>query len=165
MKGLKLCVAGTLLGISVAVAVQEATAQVSVNIGVGAPVAVVPVEPAPLEVAPACPYGYYNYAPYACAPFGYYSPQWFVSGVFVGAGPWFHGPAGFYGYVNRDFDPRFGYRGPYPYRGERPDWGRHRGWEKHFRGNDRREEYWHDNGHHYGQYKHDDDQGEDHDRD
>ena len=42
---------------------------------------------------PACPYGYYDYAPYACAPYGYYGPEWFTGGIFIGAGPWFHGPA------------------------------------------------------------------------
>jgi hypothetical protein len=39
-----------------------------------------------------CRYGYFNYAPYACAPYGYYGPQWFEHGVFLGAGPWFHEP-------------------------------------------------------------------------
>ena len=37
--------------------------------------------------APVCSYGYYNYAPYACAPYGYYGPNWFVGGIFIGAGP------------------------------------------------------------------------------
>jgi len=40
---------------------------------------------------PVCPYGYYDYYPYACAPYGYYGPEWFANGVFIGAGPWFHG--------------------------------------------------------------------------
>ena len=44
-----------------------------------------------LGVEPACPYGYYDYAPYECAPYGYYGPEWFTGGVFIGAGPWFHG--------------------------------------------------------------------------
>ena len=79
-------------------------AQVSVNIG----------------VAPVCPYGYFDYAPYSCAPYGYYGPDWFVDGVFVGAGPWFHGPRGFYGHVDNRWDPRRGYRGPLPERGARP---------------------------------------------
>ena len=52
--------------------------------------------------APVCAYGYYGFYPYACAPYGYYSPRWFVGGVFIGAGPWFHG---FYG-------PRYGYFRP-----------------------------------------------------
>src|SRR5579859_6003598 len=41
--------------------------------------------------APKCPYGYYDTAPYSCAPYGYYGPEWFRGGAFVGAGPWFHG--------------------------------------------------------------------------
>ncbi|WP_204101319.1 hypothetical protein [Occallatibacter savannae] len=114
---------------------------------------------------PVCPYGYYNYAPYNCAPFGYYGPTWFTGGVFFGAGPWFHGPVGFRGYIDRTYDPRFGYHGPFPVRGEHADWGRHRGWEKQFRGHEYREEYRHDNGNHYGQYKDHDDRGRGHDRD
>ena len=78
-----------------------APAQVSVNIG----------------VAPVCPYGYFDYAPYDCAPYGYYGPDWFVGGVFLGAGPWFHGPRGFYGHVDNRYDPRHGYHGPVPERG------------------------------------------------
>ncbi|HKF45892.1 MAG TPA: hypothetical protein VKB38_00945 [Terracidiphilus sp.] len=156
MKRSRLCVAIALVGLCVASGARKAPAQVTINIG----------------VAPVCPYGYYNYAPYSCAPFGYYGPQWFTGGVFIGAGPWFRGPEGFHGYVNRDYDPRFGYRGQFPQRGERPDWGRHEGWEKHFRGNEIHEEHRHDNGHHYGQDKdkdhgnghgHDDGHGKDHD--
>lgn len=81
-------------------------AQVSIGIGVGGP--------------PGCPYGYFNYAPYNCAPYGYYGPDWFNGGVFIGAGPWFHGPAGFYGHVDNRYDPHFGYRGPFPGRGAQP---------------------------------------------
>jgi hypothetical protein len=73
-------------------------AQVSVNIG----------------VAPACPYGYYDVPPYACAPYGYYGPEWFTGGVFIGAGPWFHGPAEFRGHVDNHFHPEHGYHGPMP---------------------------------------------------
>lgn len=78
-----------------------APAQVSINIG----------------VPPVCPYGYFDYAPYECAPYGYYGPDWFVGGVFIGAGPWFHGPHGFYGHVDNRYDPRHGYHGPMPARG------------------------------------------------
>ncbi len=81
-----------------------APAQVSVNIG----------------VAPVCPYGYFDYAPYYCAPYGYYGPDWFVGGLFIGAGPWFHGPRGFYGHVDNRYDPRHGYAGPMPARGAQP---------------------------------------------
>src|SRR5271156_4213605 len=82
----------------------KAQAQVSVNLG----------------VAPECPYGYYDVAPYGCAPAGYYGPEWFTGGVFIGAGPWFHGAANFHGHVNNSFHPEHGYHGPMPARGENP---------------------------------------------
>ena len=82
--------------------VAAAPGQVSVSIG----------------VEPVCPYGYFDYAPYACAPYGYYGPDWFVGGIFIGAGPWFHGPKNFYGHVDNRYDPRHGYKGPVPERGE-----------------------------------------------
>lgn len=78
-------------------------AQISFGVNIGA--------------APVCPYGYYDYAPYNCSPYGYYGPEWFNNGLFIGAGPWFHGPRGFYGGVNRRYDPRWGYRGRFPGRG------------------------------------------------
>jgi hypothetical protein len=68
---------------------------------------------------PGCPYGYFDYAPYDCAPYGYYGPDWFNGGIFLGAGPWFHGPRGFYGHVDNRYDPHYGYRGPMPERGGR----------------------------------------------
>ena len=92
-----------------------APAQVSINIG----------------VAPVCPYGYFDYAPYDCAPYGYYGPDWFTGGLFIGAGPWFHGPHGFYGHVDNRFDPHHGYRGPMPERGVQPF--------QHFQGNEARD--------------------------
>ena len=73
---------------------------------------------------PVCPYGYYGYAPYSCAPYGYYGPQWFNGGAFLGAGPWFRGSRGFYGPVNHDYDPRYGYHGAYPGHDQRFDRGR-----------------------------------------
>lgn len=82
---------------------QTRAARVSFGVSIGA--------------APVCPYGYYDYAPYNCAPYGYYGPEWFTNGVFIGAGPWFHGPAHFYGHVDHHFDPRYGYRGAFPARG------------------------------------------------
>jgi len=51
---------------------------------------------------PVCAYGYYPYYPYACAPYGYYGPSWFVGGIFIGAGPWYHG-------WGRPYYPGFGY--------------------------------------------------------
>lgn len=79
--------------------------RVVVGVGVGAPV---------LAGPPVCSYGYYNYYPYACAPYGFYGPSWFSGGIFIGAGPWFHGyRGGFYG------RPGFGRPGF----GGRPGWG------------------------------------------
>jgi len=72
-----------------------------------------------IGVAPVCPYGYYDYAPYSCSPYGYYGPDWFNGGLFIGAGPWFHGGRGFYGHVDNRYDPRNGYAGPMPNRGDR----------------------------------------------
>jgi hypothetical protein len=95
-------------------------------IGATAALAVLPLR-APAQVsirigpAPDCPYGYYDYPPYACAPYGYYGPEWFLGGIFIGAGPWFHGPHEFRGHVDGRFDPRHGYNGPYPRYGERRD--------------------------------------------
>ncbi len=97
------------LGFAVAIPT-SASAQVSFGVNIGGP-------------APACPYGYYGYAPYNCAPYGYYGPEWFGGGIFLGAGPWYHGPRGGYGWVNHDFDPRYGYRGGFPNRGEHFDAG------------------------------------------
>src|SRR5580704_18583798 len=70
--------------------------------------------------APVCPYGYYDVPPYNCAPYGYYGPEWFTGGVFIGVGPWFHGPERFYGHVDNRFHPEHGYRGALPQRGESP---------------------------------------------
>lgn len=81
--------------------------------------------------APVCPYGYFDYAPYDCAPYGYYGPDWFLNGIFIGAGPWFHGPHGFYGHVDNRYDPHNGYRGPLPERGAQPF--------QHFQGNEARD--------------------------
>lgn len=73
-------------------------AQVRVGIGVG-------VGPGYVAGPPVCQWGYYNYYPYACAPYGYYGPDYFVGGVFIGAGPWYHWghQAGFWnrGYYGR----------------------------------------------------------------
>lgn len=66
---------------------------------------------------PVCPYGYFSYPPYNCAPYGYYGPEWFVNGGFIGAGPWFHGHGDFHGHVNNHYDPHHGYHGSLPGRG------------------------------------------------
>jgi hypothetical protein len=39
-------------------------------------------------IQPVCSYGYYDYAPYACAPVGFYGSGYFYNGIFLGMGPW-----------------------------------------------------------------------------
>jgi hypothetical protein len=101
--------------------------------------------PAPAQVSvtigapPVCPYGYYDFAPYSCAPYGYYGPEWFSGGVFVGAGPWYHGGHEFYGHVDNHFDPRQGYHGPMPNRGDHPDAHHAPGHVENFHGNEMRD--------------------------
>jgi hypothetical protein len=89
--------------------------------------------------APVCPYGYYDYAPYACAPYGYYGPEWFVGGVFIGAGPWFHGAANFRGHVNNHFDVHHGYHGAMPHAGDHADAAHSVSHIAHFKGNEMRD--------------------------
>ena len=89
-------------------------------------------------IEPECPYGYYDVTPYACAPPAYYGPEWFQGGVFIGAGPWFHGRRDFRGYVDNRFHPEHGYRGPMPNRGERAEAER-RVDSAHFNGNEMRD--------------------------
>ena len=105
---------------------RSAPAEVSINIG----------------AAPVCPYGYFDYAPYNCAPYGYYGPDWFSGGVFIGVGPWFHGPRDFRGHVDNRFDPHHGYVGPNPERGDKAF--------NHFRGNEMRGGDGHVDGGHAG---------------
>jgi len=93
-------------------------------------------------VAPDCPYGYYDVAPYTCAPPGYYGPEWFSGGVFIGAGPWFHGPEHFHGYVDNRFHPEHGYKGPMPRVGERAEEGK-RVDANRFHGNEMRDGHGH----------------------
>jgi hypothetical protein len=102
--------------------VPRAQAQIGVSIG----------------VAPECPYGYYDAAPYGCAPSGYYGPEWFSGDVFIGAGPWFHGPANFRGHVNNAYHPEHGYTGAMPNRGEKAEPAK-RVDTAHFKGNEERD--------------------------
>jgi len=126
MKYLKYLAMLTVLMVPLAVT-QPAHAAVGVGIGIG-------IGPGYVGGPPVCEYGYYPYYPYACAPYGYYGPTWFVNGIFIGAGPWYHGwgrpfyPGyGYYrgpiargyvghGYVGRGFEhgPVRGYHGPAP---------------------------------------------------
>jgi len=85
-------------------------AEVAFGVGIG---------PGYVAGPPVCEYGYYQDYPYACAPYGYYGPSWFVDGVFIGAGPWYHGWGGGYwgrgyyggGFYGRDHDRGYYGRG------------------------------------------------------
>src|ERR1700758_3316985 len=124
MRGISFLVVAAVAAIGITVTAPTAQAQVGVGVDIG--------------VAPDCPYGYYDVAPYACAPAGYYGPEWFNGGVFIGAGPWFHGPEGFHGYVDNRFHPEHGYKGPMPKVGEHAEEGR-RVDAAHFHGNEMRD--------------------------
>ncbi len=96
MRYLKLVV---LLSLGLLFAPYAHAQRIGVEVGVG---------PGYVGPAPVCAYGYYNYYPYACAPYGFYGPSFFSGGIFIGAGPWFHGYGGHPGfYAGRGFD-----RGP-----------------------------------------------------
>jgi hypothetical protein len=123
MNGFKVFAFVIVAGICFTLAVPAMQAQVGVEVG----------------VAPVCPYGYYDVPPYDCAPYGYYGPEWFAGGVFIGAGPWFHGPASFHGHVNNRFHPEHGYNGPRPNRGDRPEPGKRLDKIDHFKGNEVRD--------------------------
>jgi len=71
MRGFKflLSSAALLAGLALAPAVR---AQVAIEIG----------EP------PVCQWGYYEAAPYGCAPQGFYGEDYFFNGIFLGVGPW-----------------------------------------------------------------------------
>src|SRR5471032_2311146 len=95
------------IGIGFLATAPSAAAQVGLSVNIG--------------TAPDCPYGYYDAAPYGCAPSGYYGPEWFNGSVFIGAGPWFHGSNEFRGKVNNSFHPEHGYKGTVPNRGEKAE--------------------------------------------
>ncbi|MDB6088805.1 MAG: hypothetical protein JWN85_1589 [Gammaproteobacteria bacterium] len=115
-----LVLAAAVAAVSFTVTASRAEAEVSVAIG----------------AEPACPYGYYDYAPYTCAPYGYYSPEWFVGGAFIGAGPWFHGPENFRGRVDSRFDVRHGYSSRLPHPGDGRDASMRLDRIDHFRGDE-----------------------------
>lgn len=74
MRGLKILLGSAALfaGLALAPATQ---AQISLGINIGGP-------------PPVCPYGYFEYPPYQCAPYGFYGPGYFYNGIFLGVGPW-----------------------------------------------------------------------------
>src|SRR5216683_1995683 len=86
-------------------AAPKAEAQINIDIG----------------AEPACPYGYYDFAPYPCAPYGYY------------------GPEHFHGHVDNRFDVHHGYRGSVPNRGDNPEASKRLDQMDHFRGNEMRD--------------------------
>jgi hypothetical protein len=74
MRGLKALLGSAALLAGVALG-PAAHAQISFGINIGGP-------------PPVCAYGYYEYSPYACAPYGFYGPGYFFNGIFLGVGPW-----------------------------------------------------------------------------
>src|ERR1700691_6713679 len=123
MRGFTFLVVAAVAGIGFTAMAPKAEAQVSVDIG----------------VAPECPYGYYDVAPYNCAPVGYYGPEWFNDGVFIGVGPWFHGAADFHGHVNNRLHPEHGYKGPAPHPGDHAEPANHLDKISHFKANEVRD--------------------------
>ncbi len=79
MKYLRYVVLVALLAMPLAYS--QAAVTVGIGVGVGGYVGGPPV----------CAYGYYPDYPYGCTPYGYYGPSWFANGIFIGAGPWYHG--------------------------------------------------------------------------
>ena len=122
MNGIRFLVLAAVAAVCVTAGTPRTEAQIGVNIG----------------VAPACPYGYYDYTPYGCSPYGYYGPEWFHRGAFIGVGPWFHGSDGFRGHVNNRFHPEHGYKGPMPKIGEKAEPAK-RVDAAHFKGNEMRD--------------------------
>jgi hypothetical protein len=114
MRYLKVLALALAIVLPAALMTQAANAQVSFGVGVG------PYYGDGYAYGPpVCTYGYYAYYPYSCAPYGYYGPEWFTGGLFIGAGPWYH--TGFRGgYYGRGYYPRgyaYGGRGGYVGRG------------------------------------------------
>lgn len=123
MKSFKYLALAAVAGVCLTAGAPKANAQIAVQVG----------------VAPDCPYGYYDYAPYACAPYGYYGPEWFTGGVFIGAGPWFHGGDDFRGHVDNRLDMKHGYKGQAPKRGDKAEAGRDVTHNEKFQGNEVRD--------------------------
>jgi hypothetical protein len=115
---------GVFLGIGLFSASDANAQRVAFGVGFGGPVY--------YGAAPVCSYGYYDYYPYTCAPYGYYGPDWFEGGVFIGAGPWFGFGRGF-GFRDRD---RFFGRGFDGRRGFGRGFDGRRGFDHGFRGGD-----------------------------
>jgi hypothetical protein len=123
MNGMKVVMLSAVAGCCMFATAPRAMGQIAVQIG----------------TAPECPYGYYDSAPYSCAPYGYYGPEWFTGGVFVGAGPWFHGSEGFRGHVDNRLHVDNGYKGKLPERGEKAERNNRVDKNENFKGNEMRD--------------------------
>jgi len=134
-----------LLGVFVVLAATPSPAQVSIGVQIGHDYGY-------YHVPPACPYGYYPDYPFGCAPYGYWGPQYFVNGVFIGVGPWYryyyrqpvlyqrwYGPG--YVYFPREHFHRF----------------REHDWDDDDRGNWHHDHGWHGRKHHHHHHDDDDD--------
>jgi len=111
MRSMRLVLIAALLALPFAV---KAPAQVAVGVGIGPAIVAPPVAYGP----PVCDWGYYNYYPSACAPYGYYGPEWFSDGLFIGVGPWYHWGWGRGGWGRGGYGYRGGYgRAGYGYAG------------------------------------------------
>jgi hypothetical protein len=130
MNRLRVCALAVAAVLLAAAGAPKAAAQISVGVNIGS--------------APVCPYGYFDYAPYNCAPYGYYGPEWFTNGVFIGSGPWYHGQERFHGHVDNHFDPHHGYDGQLPARNEHADEHHSVNHMEHFHGNETRNEHGHE---------------------
>lgn len=118
MNGYRILALSAVAAVALVMAIPAAQAQISISIG----------------PQPQCPYGDYDYAPYRCSPSGYYGPQYFNGGGFVGVEPWSRGDNEFHGTVNNRMDPQPGYHGRAPQAGEQA-----RGRGHKFKGNEDRD--------------------------
>ena len=74
MKAIRMLGATLVLAVATMI---PARANVFVGIGFGPVLAPVPYAYAP----PVCDYGFYQFYPYSCAPYGYYDSDWFFGGA------------------------------------------------------------------------------------
>ena len=117
MRGFKWLVCASALLTCLALAPTTASAQVRVGVAIGGPQVGVAIGGPP----PVCSWGYYDYYPYACAPYGYYGPGYFYNGIFLGVGPW-----AYWGYGHGWGGHRFyGARGGYYHGGYRGAFSHH----------------------------------------
>ena len=92
MNGFKCSALAAVTGICFTASTFKTQAQVTVNIG----------------AEPACPYGYYDYAPYECAPYWLLRPGMVFRRRLYWGGPVVPWPGTFDGNVDNHFDPQQG---------------------------------------------------------